>query len=179
MSDEPYEVARWYRTTKYAKVMGRFLDGTKIPGGPYSMTQGVVGAFALFLVLQTAALWSQGNILIDIPLGVAMVWAPAKLAGYIRVGNRNPALLLIGLYRATTTPSQGRYNNEPYQAKTPHRVRGRVITDIPGAASRPAELARPRSVAKPSKSTPPGQPVETPRALSAVERLLAQSNSNR
>jgi hypothetical protein len=181
---EELEVARFYRTTKYPKVMGRFYDGTKIPGGPYTMTQGVVGAIALFVVLQTSALWARGNILIDLPLGTLIVWGTAWVAGRIRVGNRNPAVLLVGLFKATTSPGQGQYNDLPYRAKTPHQVRGRVITDLPITDVRPAKrrAKQPRPEqpapvpAKPS-TAPQTAAVETPRAVSAVERLLAQSNS--
>lgn len=183
MSEE-LEVARFYRTTKYPKVMGRFYDGTKIPGGPYTMTQGVVGAIALFVALQTSALWARGNILVDLPLGALFVWGAAWIAGRIRVGNRNPAVLLVGLYKATTSPGQGQYNDLPYRAKTPHLVRGRVITDLPSNHVKPAKrrAKQPRTEqpapvpAKPS-TAPQTAAVEAPRAVSAVERLLAQSNS--
>lgn len=184
MSEEPLEVARFYRTTKYPKVMGRFYDGTKIPGGPYTMTQGVVGAVALFIALQTSSLWARGNILLDLPLGALFVWGAAWVGGRIRVGNRNPAVLLMGLFRAAMSPSQGQYNDLPYRAKTPHQVRGRVITDLPSNRARPGKdrTKQPR----PEQTTPvSGKPstapqtaaVEAPRAVSAVERLLAQSNS--
>lgn len=184
MSEEPLEVARFYRTTKYPKVMGRFYDGTKIPGGPYTMTQGVVGAIALFVALQTSSLWGRGNIILDLPIGALFVWGAAWVAGRIRVGNRNPAVLLLGLFRAATSPSQGQYNDLPYRAKTPHRVRGRVITDLPSNRVQPvknhAKQPRPEPIA-PALAKPNPAPqtaaVEAPRAVSAVERLLAQSNS--
>lgn len=164
--------------------MGRFYDGTKIPGGPYTMTQGVVGAIALFVTLQTSALWARGNILLDLPLGALFVWGAAWIAGRVRVGNRNPAVLLVGLYKASTSPGQGQYNDQPYRAKTPHLVRGRVITDLPSNHVKPAKSRskqpRPEQSAlvpaKPS-TAPQAAAVEVPRAVSAVERLLAQSNS--
>jgi len=182
---EDLEVARFYRTTKYPKVMGRFYDGTKIPGGPYTMTQGVVGAVALFIALQTSAPWARGNIIIDLPLGIAFVWGAAWVAGRIRVGNRNPAVLLVGLFKATTSPGQGQYNDLPYRAKSPHQVRGRVITDLPGSHVGPAtrrakqpEPEQPAPVSTKPSTAPQTSAVEAPRAVSAVERLLAQSNSN-
>lgn len=184
MSEEPLEVARFYRTTKYPRVMGRFYDGTKIPGGPYTMTQGVVGAMALFIVLQTSSLWARGNSLLDLPLGALFVWGAAWVAGHIRVGNRNPAVLLMGLLRATTSPSQGQYNDLPYRGKTAHLVRGRVITDLPSNHVRPVRTRvkqHPPKQTAPVSAKPSTAPqtaaIEAPRAVSAVERLLAQSNS--
>lgn len=185
MSEEPLEVARFYRTTKYPKVMGRFYDGTKIPGGPYTMTQGVIGAIALFIALQTSSLWAQGNILLDLPLGALLVWSAAWVAGRIRVGNRNPAVLLMGLFHASTSPSEGQYNDLPYRAKSAHQVRGRVITDLESTHALPAKnrvKQHPRKRTTSAPVTPNAAPqavaIEAPRAVSAVERLLAQSNSN-
>ena len=46
--DEEREVARFYtRSRRFPKFIGRLHDGTKIPGGPYTLTQGVVLAIVL------------------------------------------------------------------------------------------------------------------------------------
>jgi len=183
VSEEQLEVARFYRTTKYPKVMGRFYDGTKIPGGPYTMTQGVVAAIALFIALQTSSLWARGNILLDLPLGAIFVWATAWLAGRIRVGNRNPAVLLLGLFRASFSPAHGLYNDTPYRERSPHQVRGRVLTDLPTNSTpvAPTRTKQPRPKRAPAPVKPSAAPqpaaAAAPKAVSAVERLLAQSNS--
>ena len=48
MSDEKQqtEVARFYtRSRKFPRLIGRLHDGTKIPGGPYTVTQAIVAAY--------------------------------------------------------------------------------------------------------------------------------------
>jgi hypothetical protein len=185
VSGEPLEVARFYRITKYPKVMGRFYDGTKIPGGPYTMTQGVTGAIALFLVINTNLLWTRGTIFLDLPLGAGIVYGIAYLAGQVRVGNRNPTVLLHGLWRATTTPLRGTYNDRPLHTRGAHRAAGRVITDLAGTRARPspeptappADVPTPLPVREPARVVVPAPSSSAPRAVSAVERLLAQSGS--
>jgi len=81
MSDEKQqtEVARFYtRSRKFPRLIGRLHDGTKIPGGPYTVTQAIVAAVVLALGLVTRGLWGTGTILVDIPI---VDGAPAEEVG--------------------------------------------------------------------------------------------------
>ena len=67
--DEEREVARFYtRSRRFPKFIGRLHDGTKIPGGPYTLTQGVVLAIVLVVALMTQSVWGTGSPIVDIPV---------------------------------------------------------------------------------------------------------------
>lgn len=185
MEEQP-EVARFYRVKKFTRYLGRFPDGTKIWGGPYNMTQGVVGAIAGLIAMQTNELWGTGNIFFDLLLGGGTVYLIVRMAGRIRTGNRNPASLLLGLYAAMTAPSTGMYNGAPPRDRTPRQVSGRVLMtpSDPGLGNRPPVapvevLDQEQSgLQVVSQQAPaPERPGGRPDAVTAVERLLAQSKS--
>lgn len=184
--EEQSEVARFYRVKKFTRYLGRFPDGTKIWGGPYNMTQGVVGAIAGLIAMQTNGLWGTGNIFFDLLLGGGTVYLVVRMAGRIGTGNRNPASLLLGLYAAMTAPSTGMYNGAPPRARTPRQVSGRVLMtpsdpglgNLPPVA--PVEVLDQEQTGLQvvSQQAPaPERLVGRPDAVTAVERLLAQSKS--
>lgn len=185
MEEQP-EVARFYRVKKFTRYLGRFPDGTKIWGGPYNMTQGVVGAIAGLIAMQTNGLWGTGNIFFDLLLGGGTVYLIVSMAGRIRTGNRNPASLLLGLYTAMTAPSTGSYNGAPPRDRTPRQVSGRVLMtpSDPGLRNGPPvapvelpdhEQTELQVVSE--KASALEWPVGRLGAVTAVERLLAQSKS--
>lgn len=185
MEEQP-EVARFYRVKKFTRYLGRFPDGTKIWGGPYNMTQGVAGAIAGLIAMQTNALWGTGNIFFDLLLGGGTVYLIVRLAGRIRTGNRNPASLLLGLYTAITASSTGSYNGDLPRDRSPRQVSGRVLMtpSDPGLRSRPPvaqvelpDQGRTQHQVVPEQASVPESPIGRPGAVTAVERLLAQSKS--
>ena len=145
------------------------------------MTQGVVGAIAGLIAMQTNGLWGTGNIFFDLLLGGGTVYLIVRMAGRIRTGNRNPASLLLGLYTAMTAPSTGMYNGAPPRDRTPRQVSGRVLMtpSDPGLVA-PVEVLDQEQTGLQvvSQQAPaPERPVGRPDAVTAVERLLAQSKS--
>lgn len=188
---EEQEVARFYtRSRRFPKMVGRMHDGTRIPGGPYTLTQAGVGGAILLIALMTRSKWGTGNIIFDLPLVVALAWGGAWLAGRIPSTRRNLLSVLAGAIGAVRRPVTGKYRGVTVQLRKPHTVRGRVSIDSastsgyahstspavelattpqPAAATIPAE-DQPRAVAvsgRPEKQ----QQRPTP-AVSGVERLL-------
>lgn len=171
------EVARFYRTRKYTKVLGRFYDGTRIPGGPYSMTQGIVAAVLILVVIGTNPVWTTRNILFDLLLGGGVVYGVVWLAGLIRTGDRSPADMIAGLFRALTVPLAGNYNDAPLRIRRPHQVRGRVVSDLSDLRRETVPAQRRPVIPAPVSAPTPTPPIQPVRAVSAVERLRAQTTN--
>lgn len=175
------EVGRFYtRARRVKKMLGKLHDGSKIPGGPYTLTQGAAGVLAGFLALNTNGLWTTRMSIVDIVLGVLGMWSVAWAVGRLPSTNRNPALVLVDASGAVFRPAMGNYRGETLEIRKP--------------SPRPANYVRPAwnqvpIVAKPAPSPPTSvEPasttaVETPRPASpqlsgsAVQRLLAQVNT--
>lgn len=183
--DEEREVARFYtRSRRFPKFIGRLHDGTKIPGGPYTLTQGVVLAIVLVGALLTQRMWGTGSPLVDFPLALAVSWAAAWGAGRIPATRRNLLSVIAGGLSAMTKPATGRYLGTTMKIRPPHYAGGK--TTIAEAVADPLprdEDAIPTPepetpiVAEPAvqqRSTP--LPTRTPaHAVSGVERLLQQA----
>ncbi|KQR80318.1 hypothetical protein ASF98_18665 [Arthrobacter sp. Leaf337] len=175
------EVGRFYtRARKVKKMLGKLHDGSKIPGGPYTLTQGAAGVFAGFLALNTNGLWTTRMSIADIVLGVLAMWGVAWAVGRLPSTNRNPALVLVDASGAVFKPAMGRYRGAPLEIRKPG--------PRPASCSRTAWTTV-RNVAKPDPIPPTSvEPaattaIETPKpdslqlSGSAVQRLLAQVNT--
>ena len=151
--DEEREVARFYtRSRRFPKFIGRLHDGTKIPGGPYTLTQGVVLAIVLVGALLTQRMWGTGSPLVDFPLALAVSWAAAWGAGRIPATRRNLLSVIAGGLSAMTKPATGRYLGTTMKIRPPHYAGGKtsIAEAIALAVSfRPASSRRrsPRSIA--------------------------------
>jgi hypothetical protein len=175
------EVGRFYtRARKVKKMLGKLHDGSKIPGGPYTLTQGAAGVLTGFLALNTNGLWTTRMSIVDIILGVLGMWGVAWAVGRLPSTNRNPALVLVDASGAVFRPAMGSYRGETLEIRKPG--------PRPTSYVRPA-LATVPIVAKPDPIPPTSvEPasttaIETPRSDSlqlsgsAVQRLLAQVNT--
>jgi hypothetical protein len=175
------EVGRFYtRARKVKKMLGKLHDGSKIPGGPYTLTQGAAGVVTGFLALNTNRLWTTRMSIVDIVLGVLAMWGVAWAVGRLPSTNRNPALVLVDASGAVFKPAMGSYRGETLEIRTPG--------PRPSSHSRPAWTTVP-IVAKPDPIPPTSvEPAATtaieaphPDSLqlsgSAVQRLLAQVNT--
>lgn len=191
--DQPREVARFYtRIRKIRTLFGRFPDGTKLWGGPYSGTQVVVAVLALIIALPTRDLWGFGMILLDLPASVAIAWGGAYLAGFIPITRRSPGSVVMGFTHAINSKSAGRYKGQAVRLRPPHFAAGKtsidfgfVVTPAPTTVSQlEAVQPDPVLVEEPAAITTP-EPVRAlvstgarTRPVSGVERLLAQSRGN-
>ncbi len=175
------EVGRFYtRARKVKKMLGKLHDGSKIPGGPYTLTQGAAGVVTGFLVLNTNGLWTTRMSIVDIVLGVLAMWGVAWAVGRLPSTNRNPALVLFDASGAVFKSAMGSYRGEALEIRKPG--------PRPAIHSHPAWTTVP-IVAKPDPIRPTSvEPAATtaieaphPDSLqlsgSAVQRLLAQVNT--
>lgn len=173
MDPQTQEVGRFYtQIRRFKKKLGKFHDGTRIPGGPYSMTQGLVALVFLFGLLWTHPLWTRGQILSDLLMGALIVWGAAWLSGKLPVTKRNPLTVAVDAFSATVAPLTGKYQGIDVKIRPPHRAYNR------GSRTRPQSV-----VSVPIPDPVPQQHVEpqdphtpVPFHGSAVQRLLAQAN---
>lgn len=197
MSDEKQqqtEVARFYtRSRKFPRLIGRLHDGTKIPGGPYTVTQGIVAVVLLALGLVTRGLWGTGTILVDIPIVLLVAWGGAWGAGRLPATRRNVASILLGALGAVFSPAAGKYQEQTVRLRPPHFASG--TTTISGATAT-STTTRPQTTGTPAPVVPAptiAAVEETPAAaaelvsagtaprtpVTGVERLLAQARGTK
>ena len=156
------EVVRFYRTTKYPRMLGRLPDGTRIWGGPYTFTQGITGGCVLLLVLNTWGSWAVYGLLTNIIIAAGAVGVSLYLSGLVRTKNRNPILAGVGALTALTAPSAGKLDKS-FRFRKPRHIRGTYLTPVVAAA--PTSDQRPVHHPEPSPgpgpdfaSTPTGEP---------------------
>jgi hypothetical protein len=169
------EIARFYtRSRRFPKVLGRLHDGTKIPGGPYTLTQALVGVVVGAIALTTRAQWGTGTILVDVPLALGITWAAAWGAGRIPATRRNLLGVVIGGLSAMMRPFEGKYREKTLRWRPPHFAAGTAeISSAAPAREQPQAPARTAAIAK----AVPVISIPAPRPITAVERLLQQSQS--
>lgn len=158
------DIVKWYtRARKFPQLIGRTPDGTKIWGGPYTVTQAVGAGLILFVGLNTMSLWASfgmiGNFLI---LG-AVTYGSVLLLGRIPVGSRSPLSIAAGLSRAVTSPPTGRLGGRAVRIRRPHVLRHSVvlaISDLP--AAQPATEATEEDATELADATVASSTPETP-----------------
>lgn len=184
------EIARFYtRSRRFPKMIGRMTDGSRIPGGPYTLTQVGFGGVALMGLLTTRTLWSTGATLLDLALTVGVAWGVTWLVGLIPMTRRNLVLAFVGAVAAMFKPHGGRYQDRPIRLARPHQAIGasqmptpvrepQTPLDTPAALEQthipPARPARRQPAATTAVVAKPSAPT----AVSAVERLLQQAKNN-
>ncbi len=138
---EPPDVAKFYtRARRFPQLIGRTVEGTKIPGGPYTYTQAIVAPACAICGYKTMWLWGQfgliGNAVLLLGVTAGLVW----LLGKVPPGSRNPLNIAAGALRAIGAPAHGRLAGVPFRPRPIRRVRGsatliRTAADFPSAAS--------------------------------------------
>ncbi|GAA4660216.1 hypothetical protein [Arthrobacter cryoconiti] len=179
---EDYEVVKFYRTSKYPLMLGRLPDGSKIFGGPYTAAQGIAGAAMIILVLSSWGLWANYGLIGNIIVGATAVVVPVYFAGMIRTRNRNPASMFLGAMKAFASPDTGRVGSKAFKFRKPHHVRGLTIPDympaspeIPAADKEPGQPVRNIQAPEPAPASPSTVQAQQHRAVTAIERLMAET----
>lgn len=168
MSDvAPRRVMRSYtRGMRIPMLIGRLSDGVRIPGGPYTLTQFLIGGLAVVLGYFTVGLWSGllpsllilspdlvGTLLL-LPMGLGV----AKVAGVIPA-DVNPLHVASGFIRGAAPRRYGTQAGKPVaECPQPKRYRARVLTqgllpETPASAPplpAPAPSAAPQALARPA-----------------------------
>lgn len=143
-NERPADVVKWYtRARKFPQLLGKTPDGTRLLGGPYTITQAVGGGLVFWVGLKTMSLWANYGLLGNT---FALVTATAGTVfglGQIPLGSRNPFNVAIGLFRAMGAPRSGRLGGRPVRVRRPHQVRHRVAVALPEItqAARPQQTA--------------------------------------
>lgn len=179
--EAPAEVARFYtRTRRFPKFIGKFTDGTKIPGGPYTLFQGAALAIVAVIGFVSRPLWSFGSVIVEFGLVILLAWGASFLAGLLPIQRRNLLSVAVSLYSAVSKPASGRIHGHTVQVRSPHAAfapRGAVFDPadpylVPAAASASPEVAPAPVMNDPQPTT---AAVKQPVALTGVERLLLQT----
>jgi hypothetical protein len=109
----PVEVGRFFSGARNVKqLLGTFPDGTRIPGGPYTLSQFFVLLAVLIGGWITRPLWSI-DLLSDLIVLGAAAFGLALLAGKLPGGRRNPVRMLTGAYGLLVRPRSGLYRGRP------------------------------------------------------------------
>jgi hypothetical protein len=185
--------ARYYtRGVRFPRLIGQTHDGTRIPGGPYTLTQGVGGLVAFLGGWWTRPLWGNGNLLRDYLLLFLAVGATVFALRFVRTSGRDPITAGTALASVYLQPRHGRLRGRSLRIARPHPVRGRpvLLSDLahlpvpglPAPAPAGTDLApRPSNPTRVPAPTAPAPPTSTPNppertaVLSGVGQLLAAS----
>lgn len=189
------EIARFYtRSRRFPKMIGRMTDGSRIIGGPYTMTQVCIGGGVLMILLMTRTVWTTGVMLLDLVIVGGLAWGVTWLVGLIPITRRNLLSVLLSAVSAMFKPVAGTYKGRVPHLGNAHRVAGR-IEQISLDSAPEAEEQSPPPVQQPERELPPvsapiaAQPDKAlpvlvgaahgRASLSAVERLLQQAKNTK
>lgn len=121
--DVQLETVKYYtKARKFPQLLGRFPDGTKIPGGPYTVQQLLGGVVVIGLGSMTMGIWGVfgglGNIVVLLCFGLGTTF----LIGRLPMNGRNPMYAAIGFFKAASYPSSGRYQGRAIKIRRPRTV---------------------------------------------------------
>jgi hypothetical protein len=181
MTTAEVEVVRWYtRARRFPQLIARTPDGTRLPGGPYSIHQIVAAAVLLMVGYKSMGLWAHFGFITNTAILLGGTWAVVYGIGKIPVGARSPITVATGAVQAMVTPTRGRHRGKPVRIRRPKRIRHRLIVAAAPIARTaadpiPAAAVAPRLAAAPVPA-PTGQPLPSRPAppLTGVQLLLAR-----
>lgn len=122
------EVTKWYtRARKIPSLIGRLPGGTRIPFGPFTVTQVLAGfgIVAVYLQVGDYTGWTAGvpNVVLLVGVVAVVVYGLGKLPP-----GANPVRLVVGGWRAMTAPACGDFRGRPLALPKPRRPwRGRTL----------------------------------------------------
>jgi hypothetical protein len=159
------EVVRYAtRGVRFPRLVGRTLDGTRLPGGPYTVTQVVGAACVLAVGAFLRPLWGGEHMIFDYALLLGVAAGVGYCLQWLPVGGRSPWDTAVGLKHLLRTPSNGRLNDRAVRWPRPTWISGpltplliplpaqAVTTCAPDPALRVAD--GPRSLAEPPTAPP-------------------------
>lgn len=91
---------KWYtRARKFPQLIGRTPDGTRIPWGPYTVTQVLGGIVTCFVTSQILKVWSPGDIVSSAVVLLLVSGSVVFFLGKLPPGMRNPLIYLKGVLK--------------------------------------------------------------------------------
>lgn len=167
MAEQTPQVARFFTGARRIPVLIGKINGARIPGGPYTLTQLGIGGVVLWVGYKTADIWGPGLFpLIRLIVLAGAAWGATWAAGRIPVTRRRLPDLVADLGTAMSVPQLGSYKGAPVRIPRPHYYEGTVLLQLPTgtgstavAARRPAVIADQVIVAEiPAPVSPPTAP---------------------
>lgn len=174
--EDPARTARFFTSIRRLPLMIGKAGNTRLPGGPYTITQFLAGGLVLFVGYQTMTIW--GPLVGQFPLvrlfallgfAAGAMW----LSGQLPSTKRKLHNMVADLAGTAAAPAAGTVNGRPVRLRPPHRVYGTVRLATPStpepvvdavAATDPPDVAAASAVL----------PVAL-RFSSGLDRLLAQA----
>lgn len=119
----PTETVKYYtRARKFPQLLGRLPDGTKIPGGPYTIHQLLSGIAMLFIAAKTMGVWGVFGTIGNILFLIFLVYGTIFVVGRMPTNGRNPFQIAAGFVRVVTAPRAGRLAGRPVRLRRARRV---------------------------------------------------------
>lgn len=185
-------VSRFYTNVRRIPIMIGKAGNTRLPGGPYSVTQFIAGGVVLVIGWNTISLWGPlfGTFpLVRIVALLGMAATALYVAGQLPSTRRKIHHLAADTVGAIANPSAGTLSGQPMKLQPPHRLTGTVL--IAGAPAidelAPVPIAVPVPAPAPAMQTVaveglPLTPVATTpaapiRFASGLDRLLEQART--
>lgn len=159
--DQHRETGKFYGAArKFKQRLGTTPDGTTIPGGPYTVTQFVLGISVIALGLLTRPLWGETLLQDVIYIGAATV-AVVFLSGKIPSTRRNPFRMAQAVWRLLVRSRESAYRGRPASEAVPNRAwKHRAPKEKRGKPTR-AER-KPQGHVKKARKNRPGPPDPAP-----------------
>lgn len=129
MVDETGEVVKWYtRARKFPTLIGKTPDGTRLPGGPYTITQVLVGAALAVLLASPPWWWTRFfDPMTNVAIFVLVVGGGVFFSGRLPIGLRNPLTWGSGVFRSLTQPPGGSIAGKPVRLRAAHTSGGHAV----------------------------------------------------
>jgi len=155
MSEEHgVERVKWFTLARrFPQLIGRTPDGTRIPGGPYTVTQALGGLAVVVVGYMSMGVWAHFGGLGNFAVLFAVAGGTVFGLGRIPLGARNPFAIGVGVVRAVSAPKLGRVRGRSVRIRRPHTVTHRMIVCTPAL---PAAVAEPVADAVVSAQTASG-----------------------
>lgn len=186
--------ARWYtRARRIPILIGRTSEGSKIPGGPYTLGQVIAFFAVVFGLWKTIKVWAVFDGVTNATIFIAIVVGAVYGVGKLPRSGRNPLSWTVDFAALTLRAPGGKVNGKPLPAGKPRRLRHRVVTpQLPPLLADEPTGEPDADVPAPEPSTAQHPPTPMPDAvapepaaasgrqavqLTAVGRLLANANT--
>ena len=136
MNEQPQVVVRFYTLARKIPFLLGKLGDWVLPGGPYTLAQGIAFIGVAFTGQKTMPLWASGMAPIVAWIPVLILAAVSALAaGRIPLKGRNPLMILWGVIGYVDAPAWGRQAGSTVALKKTRTVKHRSTSPTRHPAS--------------------------------------------